>query len=302
MSFLFLLLSALIPSPALAEPQPVELPPALEEKLKSFEPSAALYLPENDRFLIASDDTDEKDTPYLFLMDASGHVEEKPLRFPGLRKMTDMESLAREGDSFYALSSLGKNKNGKEKAERNLFTRFRLEGSRIDAVESVELRSLLLAAAAESTDPLLRKVKNRIEDQLDVEASYVRDGRLFLGLKDPQPASGTAVLLELGPVDSLFGGREITGLRVARSWKFPSGHKLSDLVPYGESFLLATTTESGKGAVWLSDKNGALSRLAAYADAKPEGLALHEKRSEVLVVFDEGTDGNGTFEFLKLPR
>src|SRR5262245_43712699 len=76
-----------------AEPRAIQVPRSLQKQLKSFEPSAAVYLEDQGSYLLASDDTDEDDSPWLFLMDRQGRVQSEPLSVLGVEKITDIESL-----------------------------------------------------------------------------------------------------------------------------------------------------------------------------------------------------------------
>lgn len=75
------------------QPREIEVPSALMDQLKSFEPSGSVYLEDLGAYLIVSDDTDKKDRPLLFLMNEKGEVEEEPLNIQGIKKMTDRKSV-----------------------------------------------------------------------------------------------------------------------------------------------------------------------------------------------------------------
>ncbi len=130
-----------------AGPQPLTIPEEISNEFEFLEPSAAVYLPDLDSFLVASDDTNEADEPFLFLMNRAGEISKEPFALTGLKKMTDMESMSLGADgNLYVLSSLGLNKNGKEKPERNWFVRASRTAKKIEITDKIQLRSLLLEA------------------------------------------------------------------------------------------------------------------------------------------------------------
>lgn len=282
-----------LPSPA-AEPAEISVPKKLLKKLKSFEPSAALYLADRDKYLIASDDTDEASTPMLFLMNDRGEVEKDPALFEGVGQLTDIESLSTDGNWIYALASQSRNKKGKVLPERNLLVRGKLAGERTFVAEAVELRPRLLAALAKASDPTLQKLKGQFATLLEAESSFVRRGKFYAGLKAPQPTTGRALVLELGNVDDLFGDG-IPAVRVAFEVDLGKGNLLSDLIVTEHGFLLASTDGKGGGNLWLYDeKTGTVEPRRSYPAACPEGLATGKSAGEVLVVFDQG-EGNALF-------
>lgn len=215
--------SFLYPAGAQAsEPREMSVPRSVLARVKSFEPSAAVYLADLDRYLIACDDTDEEKSALLFLMSRDGQVENEPVEMEGLAKMTDMESMSQDGSTLYVLSSQELNKKGKDKPERNLFVRARRDGRRVSVTDKVLLRPLLLRALERSQEPALSAMRGRYQQELNIEAHFVRDGQLFVGLKDPQPRPGTALILNLGPVDSVLAGR-IQDPRVWQEIQFSGG-------------------------------------------------------------------------------
>jgi hypothetical protein len=270
----------------------INVPKKLMKKLKSFEPSAALALSADDGYLIASDDTTENDDAMLFLMDGQGNVNKEPVVISGLEKMTDIESLSADGDWIYAMGSQSRNKKGKEKEERNLFVRGKLVGGQLAETEIIELRSQLLRALPKVA--ALSSVKAKLNQKLEIEASFVKDGRLFVGLKDPQPRPGTGLLLELGDAQALFSGEslEASNILLAAELDFAANggslEKISDIVPTGDKLLIAATLEAGGGSLWTFE-HGKLERVAEFPDHQPEGLAPGEN-NETLVVFDQGED------------
>ncbi len=267
----------------------INVPKKLKKKLKSFEPSALVSI-SRDEYLVASDDTTKQDDAMLFLMSAEGEVNKNPIYFDGLETMTDIESLSMEDGYLYALGSLSRNKKGKELPERNLLARSRLNGAVLSSTESVELRSVLLEALSNAKDSRLQSLKKDLNRLLETEASFIKNGRFYLGLKDPQPKAGVALVLDIGRVEELFEGRE-PAVEVAFELRFGGKHKLSDIIAAGDKFYLTTTMEAGGGSLWsYTPIDGVLTELRSYSELKPEGIAQGERAGELLVVFDQGEE------------
>jgi hypothetical protein len=277
------------------EPRPISLPEELSEQLKSFEPSAALYLNDLNSFLIASDDTTEDDEPLLFLMDEKGQVADPSLEVKGITKMTDIESISQDQNgTLYLMSSLGLNKNGKNKEERNFFVSASRKGREIQVKDSVVLRPLLLEALEDSSEKELEKIEEELEEKMDVESHFVRNGELYVGLKEPQPEPGKAVIVKAGSVENIFSDHEVD-VKVWKTIDFGAvtGEEdlLSDILPIEKGLLLTTTQEEGPGRLWrLDESTGKLTLLEEFEDLHSEGIALQPKTNSLLVVFDEGED------------
>lgn len=291
---------ALIPLTVAAASQPkaIDVPSSLREKLKSFEPSAAIYLRDLGLHLLTSDDTDKKDSPLLFLMGGEGQVDKKPIRLEGIGKMTDMESLSQDDQFLYVMSSQGLNKSGKEKVERNQFVRARREGRSIEAQDIIELRPLLLDALKNSRDPDLRSIRSRLVAELDVESHFVREGELFIGIKNPQPSPGVGLIVSLGSVDKLFREQSLSAADVKVAYKIDfrsvsqKDDVLSDLSVDGNRFILSTTRESAGGALWTYDLAGGhqLSLIEEFSQERPEGITSNSQGNSFTVVFDQGEE------------
>lgn len=292
-----LLVLALFPlyAGAAAQPETVDVPASLMEKLKSFEPSAAVFLSDLGLHLVSSDDTDKKDSPILFLMDSNGKVEKKALRIEGMEKMTDMESLSQDDQFLYVMSSQGLNKSGKEKVERNQFLRARRDGRTIEMQDVVELRPLLLTALQNSRDSDIRSIRSRLTAELDVESHFVRNGELFIGLKNPQPSPGVGLILSLGSVDKLFRAQSLSAADVKVAYKIDfravsnEDDVISDIAVDGNRLVLSTTREGAGGALWTLDGNQ-LSLVEEFSRERPEGIASNGQGNSFTVVFDQGEE------------
>lgn len=274
-------------------PERMSVPVSVSRALKSFEPSAIVYLSDLDSFLIASDDTTDDDKPLLFQVNERGQVDSSPLLIDGVSKMTDIESLSLdENGDLLILSSQSLNKNGKDKEERNLFLRAKRSGRKIQVQDSVVLRPLLIEAIKTSKAPVLKAIRRAIKAELDVEAHFIRGGELYVGLKNPQPSPGAAIILKTGMVDEIFKNSEVD-VRVWRTIDFNSvtGEQdlLSDIQQTRDGLLLTTTQEKGTSRVWSYDETTQqLIMLQEFDQHRAEGIAL--KNDSIMIVFDQGSD------------
>lgn len=278
--FLFEILNA---NASASQPQVIFVPESLSNNLKSFEPSAALYLADLNQFLLACDDTNKKDEPLLFLMNRQGQVDNAAVKIGGILKMTDMESISQgEDGSIYLMSSQGLNKNGKEKSERNIFIRASRVGRNINAIDSIELRPLLLKSLNGS----------QYAKFIDIESHFVRDDELYIGLKTPQPKPGMAEILNIGNVKKIFSHQELN-VKTWRAINFSavSGEEdlLSDIYPLDGKLYLATTQEVGPGRFWqYEESTGELVILREFSNYRPEGIAFDPQKKIFTLFFDQG--------------
>lgn len=291
---------------ALLSPQEIKVPKKLKQQLKSFEPSATLFLPQTNNYLVAIDDTTEDDTAMLFLMDKNGNVDQTPVLIEGLETMTDIESISSEHGYIYAMSSQSRNKKGKVLKERNLFVRGKLKGHVLEETSVIELRPELLKSLNGVTDTHISSLRPSFDKLIEIESSYVKNGKLFVGLKDPQPQGGVGMILELGSVEAMFlsGKLDPKAIKVAAVLDFARAggteEKISDLLINADGTLLVTATlEDGGGSIWSYDSLG-LKEITSYQNEKPEGIA-HSENGDVLVIFDQG-DNPGLYTYLNLSR
>lgn len=283
---------------SLAQISEIKVPTGLSEKLKSFETSSGVYLADLDRYLVSSDDTTKKDDPWLFLMDRKGNVEENPVVIKGLEKMTDIESISQdESGTLYILGSQGLNKNGKDKVERNLFVKAHRADRIIQALDVIQLRPLLLKALLESSDYILSNMKNQFEQSLDVESHFVLDEKLYIGLKDPQPKGGYALILDLGSIDKIFRTKQISDLKVVVHLPFSgisaNADLLSDMLFFPDHLILTTTSENNQGRLWKYEfGTKEMTILEEYDGYRPEGVAYNQVTQELLILFDQGEEAS----------
>lgn len=279
-----------------ASPFYVEVPESLESRLKSFEPSAAVYLRDRDLFLVASDDTTKKNDPWLFLINRQGQVHPAPVVISGLQAITDIESISQdEQGRLYILGSQGLNKKGLDIKERNFFVRAEMSGQQVRAINKVELRPILIKALMQSQNKDLAALKPSLVAKLDIESHFLERGELYVGLKDPQVRQGIGMILNLGSVEKLFQTQQIEKLQPVLMLNFNQNGRsddvISEMLVVGGQLFIATTSETGAGKLWIYlPQTRSLRLVRQYDSLRPEGLAFDSVRSELAVFFDQGED------------
>jgi hypothetical protein len=303
------------PSPAYAtaaapaSPTPMMLPPALLARSR-FEPSALVWSPRLERFVVVSDDTGLADTsehaPWLFTMDVRGRVDAEPLAIAGIDKLSDLESIAQAPDGgLYVLASQSRSRKSKRPPARQRLVHVALSpgGARASAV--VALAGLLDGAGrGPLTDLGLSST-----DDLDIEGMTVTaSGGLLLGLKAPLGPRGDAQIWHLERPDALLAAGDLAAARLklwgrvplrvsADGAAAPAG--ISELLELPDGSLLIAATATGAeptrqdGALYhVADQAGlAAPRLVrTFPGRKPEGLARSGSGDTIVIVFDAGAD------------
>lgn len=303
--------SAAGPVAAVGEPEIIELPASVKARSK-FEPSGILYLPDLRKFAVISDDTDDEDQPYVFLLNPDGTLDTNILLVNGLSKISDVESIASENEKeFYLVSSMTKNSKGNRKKGRTLISRVRREGTLLTAVKTVSLRDSIVAALHSSPLASLRGLQSQFEDDLEIEATLIQGGKFIAALKHPLDEQGRTLVLDLGSIsDIMTRGRVLAkDVSIWKTLTFPLFNSKSvhvtDLVPLDEGRFAISTMSKGHGKtgrVWLLDaKSEEPTLLATFPAYTPEGLAFEPKSRELMVVFDEGSD-DARFIKIKIPE
>lgn len=291
----------------LADTRPIEIPPALAARTR-FEPSGLSWSSKRDRFVVVSDDTGvgeaDEHQPWLFLMNTSGQLDPDPLIVDGLKKFSDLESIAPgPGDSFYILASQSRSKKGKRGPPRQVFARITIDerGARVEA------QARLAERLDEGGPALLADLGLTDTDNLDIEGmTATSHGGLLLGLKEPLDERSEALIWHLPKPGDLLSGRTAAAaglrkfgtvpLRVSADGKDAAGG-VADLLELGDGSLLIATTKSGEdpaqqsGAIWHAtgpNELAAARRVREFPGLKPEGLALRPDGAAIVVVFDTG--------------
>jgi multidrug resistance efflux pump len=279
----------------------------------AIEASGALFIADLDKYLIISDDTENK-KPTLFLMNAAGAIE-KEATIAGLDAINDMESVAPgDGKVIYILSSQSYTKKGALPASRRLFIRVLRDADHFTLTGKIALVDLLQKAAQKDTAAeWARFITTAIADStMDIEGLAFRQGSVFLGFKDPK-IDGHAVILAITGIDAVFDKQDLpaAGVRLWRKLDLkdaPTGAPcgISDLVFYGDLLYGLATAERGEqnlGLLWCCQNDTAQPQIRQRFDGeKPEGIAIDTSRREMLITFDNGSKRPSQLLTLKVDR
>ena len=285
--------------------------PASLKKRTRFEPSGLVWVPQLLRYVVVSDDTGQEGldehAPWLFTMDRHGQVDPSPMLIAGAERVSDLESIAAgKGGDLFVLASQSLTKKGKRPTARRAFMRLNrgVDGYRL--AESIDLYTAIQTLEAGELEALgLSSL-----EMLDIEGMTEFEGGLLLGLKSPLDENGNALVWWLERPDVLLSGgtpadaglklwKRISVELTADSKVVPGG--ISELLSLPDgSLLVAATASQGDperqdGALWwipvvVGSELTKARRLEAFADLKPEGLAISPTPGRIVVTFDRGSE------------
>lgn len=251
--------------------------------------------PENS-LILASDDARKSQSPFWKLdLDQSETL--KNLNMTGLKKIEDVESLARDEEGrYYAVSSLSKDKD-KVVPERNLIIRFTIENDQVIVDRNLDLRTPLIQSL--KSQPLLRSIEGSL-DELEVESFTTYGLDAYLALKNPRMPDGSSVIvkiknlktqIESGDINSL--STDIYSIVRLENQKCKEPGRVTDLLKTQSTLLVLSNCRKSEkaGQVWeLSDHLSTPdpSLLFALHNGRVEGLGFAEDSSSFFVTSDNG--------------
>jgi len=279
---------------------PIKVPREISERT-GLELSGAAWSSALSRYVMVSDDISDdggKHTPLLFALSEAGQLDPTPIKIEGIGELNDPESITvgPEG-TFFVCTSHSSNKKGHLPESRRRLIQIALGAERrAKVIGQVDL------SAARTLDG---KAPWGEAGALDIEGIAFRDGALFIGLKSPLAADGSASILRLPEVASVMKAGEVPkgALSLWSRSRFCVSYQgknvcegIADLafLPDG-SLLLAGNAPKGMptdggGSLWKLDAaNGTPKLLKRFDGLKPEGIALAPDHTTAIVVFD--TDG-----------
>jgi multidrug resistance efflux pump len=290
-------------------PVAMAVPPALLARTR-FEPSALVWAPRLDRFVVVSDDTglagQGEHAPWLFTMDTHGCVDPEPLVLAGVDQLSDLESIAAAPDGgLYLLASQSHSRKGKRPRARQRFVHVALHADGARATAVVQLARLLDEAGGDA----LPRLGLASTAELEIEGmTATAEGGLLLGLKAPLGPQGQALIWHLRRPDELLATGDLAAGELTLWGQIPLGITadgapvtggIADLLELGDgSLLVATTASSGDPAVQDGALVHAVGRagladprpVRVFPGLKPEGLARNSSGTGVVVVFDASAD------------
>lgn len=279
---------------------PIKVPREISERT-GLELSGAAWSAALSRYILVSDDINDdgaKHPPLLFALSEAGQIDSTPIKIEGISELNDPESITAGPDgTFFVCTSHSLNKKGHFPESRRRLVQIALGADRkAKVVGQVDL------SAARTSDG---KPPWGEAGALDIEGVAFRDGALFIGLKSPLAADGSASILRLASVVSVVkaGAVPVGALSLWSRARFcvPVGGKsvcegIADLafLPNGSLLVAANAPKGmptdGGGSLWKLDAaNGTPKLLKRFEGLKPEGIALAPDRTTAIVVFD--TDG-----------
>jgi multidrug resistance efflux pump len=262
-------------------------------KKSSVEPSGIAWLPDIERYVIASDDTSRRGhahAPWLLLMDARGELEKKPVEILGIDKANDLESIATAPDgSLYMVSSQSVSKQEKRPASRQQLLKVKRAGRDLSVVGVADiLAALSMSYKGDDLHGLgLGDIDGDGQLVLNIEGAAWKGRDLLLGLKQPRPADG-ALIWRLENPDGLLEHQRLEPGQLTlfgrADLRTPDGRPaaISDLVvdDRGDLYALSTISsppshgQMGGMHRLVVRESGTLQTipLFAFPHLKPEGL------------------------------
>lgn len=282
-----LLASGAAPS-ASVEGETLRVPAALLEVTSAPELSGLAWSAALGRWLAVTDDTGREEkknrrAPWVLAVDAAGALDAAPVELSGVAALDDAEAICPgpEG-TFFLLTSHSPNKAGKTPPERRQLLWLGLEE-----------RKLVVRGVADLSGALAQVLP--FDARPDLEGLGFKEGKLYVGLKEPL-SEGKAQVLELAGGLEAFSGKPPT---LAKWKELPLCVEgvcqgVSDLLflPDGTLLLASNAPKSGPkgkgGALWRVEEKGGAALVRSFPGLKPEGLGLSPGRDAVQVVFDTG--------------
>ncbi len=289
--------------------------PIQPRETQNIEASAALFLPDLDRFVVLSDDI-PNNKPLMLLMNDTGTITDEIL-INGLNTIDDMESIAQgEDGSIYIASSMSVNAKGNLKDARKLLIKVKRNGKEFSLEGKVDLYLTLMNAAQKSKNANWSKfiIEAADNESLDLEGMAFNDGALYLGFKSPLFLE-QAVILKISDIDDLFTNGTLTSgqisiwkmLRLAEN-KTSAAERLTGLHFVNDELFITSSGQSDQpknksGSVWRSGKASSdVDLLAKFSNLKPEGISATAKDNSLLICFDQGSKHLSQIALLEVLR
>ena len=273
--------------------------------MDKIEASGIVWNPIAKHYLLLSDEK-VKGQDNLFIMNEKGIITAGLTIQEGQHyKIDDVESISMEGDDFYILSSLSHSKKGKLKAKRKKLLRFKYQQQQITEKQEIDLYAVLAAIKeVPTTDIKLVSFLNQALDgqSMDIESHFVKNNDLYLGFKSPYAGSQNTLIIRLHDVKAMFEGK----IPQADIWQSialldpETGEpmRLSDMQRVDDQLFLLSVSRSSvkKSVLWSYQlKHKTINYIKQFPELKAEGISYRQKKSEFMIVFDEGKKTESKF-------
>lgn len=267
-----------------------------------IEASGIIQAANTDYFIVS--DESENGRPELFKLNNQGEIIKRlPIQFK--KEVDDLESISRQGDTVYVLSSLDKNKK-----KRRLLLRLLIKDDLVVLDGHINLYKMLKKLSTSSRDISTRQfLKNAISNKsMQIEAHGIHQNNLYVGFKTPLDIQGKTVFIKFDNINKIFADK--TAQVDGAIWKkislldpqTGSPTHLSDMLFYQDQLLLLGVNEShaiASSHLWSYQYAASkLSTIKSFDRLKAEGISATSKQNVVMVVFDG--DGNQSSRFLPL--
>lgn len=264
-----------------------------------IEASGAVFVPETEKFLVVSDET-EKKRPTLFEVGKDGSV--KRIQIENFNKINDLESIAKEKENSYLImSSLSYSKKGNLKPERRILARISFSDERAQFEKAIDLYEILKDLAERSDSQEAKFLKKGIaERSIDIEGMFVLEDSLFIAFKNPL-SEEKGVIFEISGYNTIFAERKIDEDRIKTIFvDVPRERKISDLYMLSrDRFYFTASCDSETCGGLYRFENGRIELVKDFPELKPEGIAV-DGSGEFFIFFDLGQNENS--KFLNLGR
>jgi hypothetical protein len=286
-----------------------------------IEASGIIYLENIDRYLVISDETEDK-RPVLYLMNRNGHVKQAVM-IQGLDKINDMEAVCKgDNGDIYISSSQSFNKKGKLSDHRKLFIRVERNGTEFYLKNKILLYDLLLDAIEQfnNTDLNWLIPDDTKSPDINIEGIFFQEGDIFLGLKKPLNA-GKSVILKIRDINRVLKENRISENDLSvwqtldlkdQTTGVPTA--ISDLCLYQNRLFILSYAKIEKdsplrdtglkklGNLWEYDlKQNELKFLKTFQNMQPEGVVMMPDAKTLTIVFDNGGDKPSQFLNMEIP-
>ncbi|MDY6861819.1 MAG: hypothetical protein SV062_02400 [Thermodesulfobacteriota bacterium] len=269
----------------------------------NIEASGVIYLQDLKKYLVISDDTENK-RPVLYLMDDKGNITEEVF-IQGLKSIDDMEAITvnDDGDIYIACSqSYGKKEHIPD--DRKLLIRINREGIILRLDKKVYLHDLLKDAAKRYKKTKWAKfITSGIKSfKMEIEGIFYSNGSMYFGFKRPFKGD-KAVILRIDYIDKVLNENILEGKNVTLWREFDLKDKKSEVLTgisdlhfrKNRVFILSydRITKDDiivkSGNLWTYDIfENKLLLIKHFKNLKPEGITFNTHKKEFLITFDCG--------------
>jgi biotin carboxyl carrier protein len=276
-----------------AAPGLIDVPPEIVA-VSRVEASGLVWVPSLQRYVVVSDETDDRHSPWLFTMSRRGVIDPEPMVIENISELDDIESIAAgDNGALWVMASQSVSERGKRPRARQVLARLVPEGAGYKVDQKVHLFELL-------TPEVARELGVDKLDDLDIEGLAWHGGALYIGLKSPR-----AVIWKVDAPDKLLAG-DVTSIH---PWGTPTmtvnvdGRPvpagISDMTFVGDHALLVTATASNMNAkrqdgalFYVTEAGGKLTALQmqTFSDLRPEGVTMSPDAGHAVIVFDRGKE------------